>query len=176
MAHDVNQRIITDDEALPCFTRVSQSIATAVALLHGLLEAAMPKDHRAHHEIHTLLERAAAQQAESSLPRRCELDTSQRTPSEHPGRDASIHLVPHGSRQRTTVLVHQCLGRNHDARSTLDTRRRTYSDPREGALHGYHPHRSGRYDSGEDRSPSPDLPGPQAFARHILNAAFPPRY
>ena len=28
----------------------------------------------------------------------------------------------------------------------------------------------------EERSPSPDLPGPQAFGRHILNTAFSPRY
>ena len=72
--------------------------------------------------------------------------------------------------------MHQCLGRNRDARSTLDARRRTYNDPREGARHGYHPHRSGRYDSGDDRSSSLGLPEPQAFGRHILNIAFPPRY
>ena len=61
-------------------------------------------------------------------------------------------------------------------RDTLDSRRHAHGDVREGASHGYHPHRGGRYDSGEDRSPSPSLPGPQAFGRHILNAAFPPRY
>ena len=72
--------------------------------------------------------------------------------------------------------MHECLGHNHDARSTIDARRRAYNDSREGARHGYHPRRGRRYDSGEDRSPSPGLPGPQAFSRHILNAAFPPRY
>ena len=45
-----------------------------------------------------------------------------------------------------------------------------------GSATGYHPHRGRCYDSGEDRSPSPGLPGPQAFGRHILNAAFPPWY
>ena len=74
------------------------------------------------------------------------------------------------------VPVHQCLGHNHDARNTLDARRRTHGDPRKGASRGYHPRRGGRYDSDEDRSPSPGLPGPQAFGRHIHNAAFPPRY
>ena len=81
MAHDVNWRIIEDDEALPHFTRASQNIATVAALLWGLLEPTAPEDHRAHREIRTLLECAAAQQAESSLSRRCELDASQRTPS-----------------------------------------------------------------------------------------------
>ena len=67
VARDVNRRFIADDETLPRFARASQDIATTTTLLHGLLEAAMPEDHRAHHEICTLLERAAAQQAESSL-------------------------------------------------------------------------------------------------------------
>ena len=61
-------------------------------------------------------------------------------------------------------------------RDTLDTHRRTHSDVGEGFSHGYHPHRGRRHDSGEDRSLSPGLLGPQAFGRHILNAAFPPRY
>ena len=74
------------------------------------------------------------------MSQRCELDTSERMPSEHPDRDASVHQEPQGSRQRTTVLMRQRLGHNHDSRNTLDARR--------------------RYDSGEDRSPSPDLPRP----------------
>ena len=147
-----------------------------MALLHGHPKATTPEDHQAHHEIRTLLERAAAQQAESSLCRRRELNTSQRTPSERPTRDASVHQTPPSGRQCTAVPVHQCLSRNHDARSTLDACRCTYGDPREGAHHGYQPHHGGCYDSGEDRSPSPGLAGPQAFVRHILNAAFPPRY
>ena len=61
MAHDVNQRIITDDETLSRFAGASQNIAATMALLHGLLEAATPEDRWVHHEIRTLLERAAAQ-------------------------------------------------------------------------------------------------------------------
>ena len=61
MVHDVNRRIIVDDEALPHFTRVSQNIIAMAALLWGLPRPATPEDHWAHHEIHMLLERAAAQ-------------------------------------------------------------------------------------------------------------------
>ena len=111
MAHDVNRRIIVDDEALPCFARASQNIATVVALLHGLPEAAMPEYRQAYHEIRMLLERAAARQAESSLSQRHELDASHRTPSKHPSRDASVHQAPQDDRQLTLVLVHQRLGR-----------------------------------------------------------------
>jgi hypothetical protein len=41
---------------------------------------------------------------------------------------------------------------------------------------GYHPRRGGRYDSGEDRSPSPEPPGPQAFSRAIRQAPVPTRF
>ena len=57
--------------------------------------------------------------------------------------------------------VHERLGLNHDARNTLDARRRARGDEREEASRSYHPRRGGRYDSGEDRSPSPGLPGPR---------------
>ena len=59
VAHDVNRKIITDDETLPHFTRASQNITAMMALLHGLLEATMSEVRRAHCEIRTLLERAA---------------------------------------------------------------------------------------------------------------------
>ena len=110
------------------------------------------------------------------MSRRRELNASQRTPSERSSKDMSVHLAPQGDKQRTVVPVHQRLGHNRDVRDTLDARKCTYDDPREGASRGYHPCRGGCYDSSEDRSPSPDLLGPQAFGRHILNAAFPPRY
>ena len=61
MAHDVNQRIIANDEALPRFAHVSQNIAAMVALLQGLSEPATPEDRWTHRGIHTLLERAAVQ-------------------------------------------------------------------------------------------------------------------
>jgi hypothetical protein len=41
---------------------------------------------------------------------------------------------------------------------------------------GYHPRHEGRYDSEEDRSPSPEPPGPQAFCRAIRRAPFPTRF
>ena len=69
MAHDMNRRIIEDDQALPHFARASQNIVVAAALLRGLLEPTTLEDRWAHHEIRMLLERAAVQQAESSLSR-----------------------------------------------------------------------------------------------------------
>jgi hypothetical protein len=41
---------------------------------------------------------------------------------------------------------------------------------------GYHPRRGGRYDSEEERSPSPEPPGPRVFSRAIRRAPFPARF
>jgi hypothetical protein len=41
---------------------------------------------------------------------------------------------------------------------------------------GYHPRRGGRYDSEEDRSPSPKPPGPRVFSQAIRRAPFPARF
>ena len=68
--------------------------------------------------------------------------------------EASVHQAPQGGWLRTTILVHECLGHNRDARNTFDARRRAYGDPREGASYGYHPRHGGCYDSSEDRGPS----------------------
>jgi len=96
-ARNIHQRILTNDRTLPHITLASQNITAATALLHGLPEATTSEDRRAHREIRTLLERAAAQQVESSLSQRRELDTSQRTPSMHPARDVSVHQAPQGA-------------------------------------------------------------------------------
>jgi hypothetical protein len=41
---------------------------------------------------------------------------------------------------------------------------------------GYHPQRGGRYDSEEDRSPSPKPPGSRVFSQAIRQAPFPARF
>jgi hypothetical protein len=55
---------------------------------------------------------------------------------------------------------------HHDRRARLEERVRR----------GYHLRRGGRYDSGEDRSPSPEPPGPRVFSRAIRRAPFPARF
>jgi hypothetical protein len=44
------------------------------------------------------------------------------------------------------------------------------------AAAGYHPRRGGRYDSREDRSPTPKPPGTRVFSREIRTASFPQRF
>jgi hypothetical protein len=78
-------------------------------------------------------------------------------------REASVHT---GRTRNSAPAAPGRLGNEHhrrDHRAHLDERVRR----------GYHPRRGGRYDSGEDQSPSPEPPGPRAFSRAIRRAPFP---
>jgi hypothetical protein len=78
-------------------------------------------------------------------------------------REASVHT---GRTRNTAPTAPSRLGNEHHHRD-----RRAHLDER--VHRGYHPRRGGRYDNGEDRSPSPEPPGPQAFSRAIRRAPFP---
>jgi hypothetical protein len=78
-------------------------------------------------------------------------------------REASVHT---GRTRDVTPAAPGHLGNDHHRRD-----RRAHLD--EKVRRGYHPRRGGRYDSREDRSPSPEPPGPQAFSRAIRLAPFP---
>jgi hypothetical protein len=81
-------------------------------------------------------------------------------------REASVHTA----RMRDAMpATPDRLGNEHhrrDRRARLD----------EKVRRGYHPKRGGCYNSEEDRSPSPEPPGPQAFSRAIRRAPFPARF
>jgi hypothetical protein len=81
-------------------------------------------------------------------------------------REASVHT---GRKRNTAPAAPGCLGNEHRRRD-----RRAHLD--EKVRRGYHPRRGGRYDSGEDRSPSPEPPGPRAFSRAIRRASFLTRF
>jgi hypothetical protein len=78
-------------------------------------------------------------------------------------REASVHT---GRTRDATPAVPGRLSNEHHRRD-----RRAHLD--EKVRRGYHPRHGGRYDSGEDWSPSPEPPGPQAFSRAIRRAPFP---
>jgi hypothetical protein len=70
-------------------------------------------------------------------------------------REASVHT--RRTRDATPAAPHH-LGNEHHR---CDRRARLH----EKVCRGYHPRRGGCYDSEEDRSPSPEPPGPRAFSR-----------
>jgi hypothetical protein len=60
------------------------------------------------------------------------------------------------------------------ARNVINARRAGNTETR--AVVGYHPRRSGRYDSREDCSPTPEPPGTCVFSREIHTASLPQRF
>jgi hypothetical protein len=65
-------------------------------------------------------------------------------------------------------------GQDDDARNVIYARRKGDAEMR--VVAGYHPWRGGRYDSREDRSPTPEPPGTRVFSREIRMTSFPQRF
>jgi hypothetical protein len=117
-------------------------------------------------ELKNLLENAVARRAESSASRRRGCPSVHHVASSQHTRKASVHTEP--TRDETPTardrLGNEQHRRNHRARLEENVRR------------GYHPRRGGRYDSEEDRSPSPEPPDSRVFSRAIRRASFPARF
>jgi hypothetical protein len=163
------QHRVADDVRVrppPVSSGVAQNLAAAAILLRVMPEPSTTEGRRIQGELKNLLEDVTVRRAESSASR------GQGYPSEHRAatsqfmREASIHT---GRTRNTALAASGRLGNEYPHRN-----RRTHLDER--VCRGYHPMRGGRYDSGEDQSPSPEPPGPQAFSRAIRRAPFPTRF
>jgi hypothetical protein len=117
-------------------------------------------------ELKNHLEDAVVRRAESSASRRQAYPSEHRAATSRFMREASVHT---GRTRDATPVAPGRLGNEHHHRD-----RRAHLD--EKVHRGYHPRREGRYDSGEDRSPSPEPPGLQAFSRAIRRASFLTRF
>jgi hypothetical protein len=117
-------------------------------------------------ELKNLLEDVVVRWAESSTSRRQGYPPKHRAATSRFMREASVHT---GRTRDTAPAAPGRLGNEHNRRD-----RRAHLDER--VRGGYHPRRGGRYDNEEDRSPSPEPPGPQAFSRAIRWAPFPTRF
>jgi hypothetical protein len=167
LPQDVQHRIADDVRARlpPASSGVGQNLAAAAILLRATPKHP-PRGRRIQGELKNLLEDAAVRRAESSASRRQAYPPEHRAATSRFMREASVHT---GRTRDATPAAPGRLGnehRHHDRRAHLD----------EKVRRGYHPKRGGRYDSGEDRSPSLEPPGPQAFSRAIRRASFPTRF
>jgi hypothetical protein len=167
LAQDVQHRIADDARARmpPASSGVGQNLAAAAILLRAIPEPSTTEGRRIQGELKNLLEDAAVQRAESSASRRQGYPPEHRAATSRFMREASIHTR---RTRNTTPAAPRRLGNEHhrDRRAHID----------EKVRRGYHPNRGGRYNSGEDRSPSLEPPGPQAFSRAIRRAPFPTRF
>jgi hypothetical protein len=164
----IQHRIVDDVRARPppASSGVGQNLAAAAILLRVMPEPSTTEGRRIQGELKNLLEDVAVRQTESSASRRQGYPSKHRTATSRFMREASVHT---GRTRNTAPAAPGRLGNEHHRRD-----RRAHLD--EKVRRGYHPRRGGRYDSGEDQSPSPEPPGPQAFSRAIRRAPFPTRF
>jgi hypothetical protein len=139
-----------------------------------------PEARNLQREVQTLIEQAAVQQAESSASCiRHQGDVRDNgaaqggEPSVHAGEAAGRPANP-GRTLAKERLLDTRRALDGDARNVINARRTSKADAR--AAVGYHPRRGGRYDSDEDRSPTPEPPGTRVFSREIRATAFPQRF
>jgi hypothetical protein len=160
--------------------RASQKLIAAATLLRAMSAPSTPEARDLHREVQTLIEQAAVQQAESSASR-IRQQGDARDDGAAPGGEPSVHAGGAAGRPAnlgcTPVkerLIDARRALDGDARNVINARRTSKADTR--AAVGYHPRRGGRYDSDEDRSPTPEPPGTRVFSREIRAAAFPQRF
>jgi hypothetical protein len=162
------QHRITDDVRVrppPASSGVGQNLAAAAMLLRAMPEPSTTEGRRIQGELKNLLEGITVRRAKSSASQRQGYPSEHRAATSRFMREASVHT---GRTRNTASAAPGRLGNEHHHRD-----RRAHLDER--VRRGYHPRRGGCYDSGEDRSPSPEPPGPQAFSRAIRRAPFPTR-
>jgi hypothetical protein len=163
------QHRVADDVRVrppPTSSGVGQNLAAAAILLRAMPEPSTTEGRRIQGELKNLLEGAAVRRAKSSASRRQGYPSEPHAATSRFTREASVYT---GRTRNTAPAAPGRLGNEHhhrDLRAHLNERVRR----------GYHPRRGGRYDSGEDRSPSPEPPGPQAFSRAIRRAPFLTRF
>jgi hypothetical protein len=135
-------------------------------LLRAMLEPSTTEGRRIQGELKDLLEGTAVRRAESSTSRRRADPSEHHAVSSRRMREASVH--PERTRDEAPAARDRLDNEHHhlDRRTRLDKKVRR----------GYHPRRGGHCDSEEDRSPSPEPPGPRVFSRAIRRAPFPAHF
>jgi hypothetical protein len=161
--------------------RASQKLVAAATLLQAMPALSSPEARNLHHEAQALIEQVVVQQAEK-LVSRMRQPGSVRDNDNAQGRVASAHAdgeVGQPVNQGRTPVREQILdtcgqAQDGDARNIINARRTGNAETQ--AAVGYHPRRSGRYDSREDRSPMLEPPGTRVFSREIRTTSFPQRF
>jgi hypothetical protein len=172
----INADFNVDDPSTP--PRASQKLIAAATLLRAMPAPSTPEARNLHREAQALIEQAAIQQAESSASR-IRQQGSARDDEGAQGPETSIHTG--GAAERPTnlgrtparerLLDTRGQAQDGDARNVINARWTGNAETR--ATAGYHPRRGGRYDSREDRSPTPEPPGTRVFSWEIRTASFP---
>jgi hypothetical protein len=140
--------------------RASQKFIAIGTLLRAMPAPSTPEALNLHREAQALIEQAAVQQAESSVSR-IRQQGSARDDGGAQGPEASVHAGSAAGQQAQEGDAHNVI--NAWRTGNIETR----------AAAGYHPWRGGRYDSREDRSPTPEPSRTRVFSREIHTTSFP---
>jgi hypothetical protein len=175
----INADFNVDDLNTP--PRASRKLVAAATLLRAMPAPSTPKARNLHREAQALIEQAAVQQAESSASR-IRQQGSARDDGDAQGPEASVHAggatersaIPGHTPVRERILDTRGQAQDGDARNVINAQRASNTETR--ATAGYHPRRGGRYDSREDRSPTPEPPGTRVFSQEIHTASFTQRF
>jgi hypothetical protein len=157
--------------------RASQKLIAATTLLRAMPAPSTPEARNLHREAQALIEQATVQQAESSASRICQQGSARDDggvqgpePSVHTGGAAERPANPGRTPAKERLLDMRGQAQDGDTRNLINARRTSNAEARAAA--GYHPRRGGRYDSGEDRSPTPEPLGTRVFSREIRTTNF----
>jgi hypothetical protein len=175
-AHDhINADLNVDNPDTP--PRASQKLIAAATLLRAMPAPSTPEARNLHREAQALIEQAAVQQAKSSASRirqqgdaRDDGGAQGPEPLVHAGRATKRPANPGRTPARERLLDTRGQARDGHTRNVINAQRTSKAEA------GYHPRRGGRYDSDEDRSPTPEPPGTRVFSREIRTATFPQRF
>jgi hypothetical protein len=92
----------------------------------------------------------------------------------HTGGTAERPANPGRTPAQERLLDTRRQAQDGDTRNVINARRMGNAETR--ATAGYHSRRGGRYDSREDRSPTPDPPGTRVFSWEIRTTSFPQHF
>jgi hypothetical protein len=171
----INTDLNVDDLNMP--PRVSQKLIAAATLLWVMPAPSMPEARDLHREAQTLIEQAAVQQAESSASRMRQ-PGSARDNDNGQGQEASVHADDTAGQPanqgrtpvRERILDTREQAQDGDTRNVINARRAGNTEAR--TVVGYHPRWGRRYDSREDRSPTPEPSGTRVFSQEIRTTSF----
>jgi hypothetical protein len=175
----INADFNVDDPDTP--PRASQKLVAAATLLRAMPAPSTPEARNLHREAQALIEQAAVQQPGSSASR-IRQQGSMRDDGGAQGPELSVHAGgaverpanPGRTPAKERLLDTRRQAQDGDARNVINARQAGNAEARAAA--GYHPRRGGRYDSREDRSPTPEPSGTRMFSREIRTANFPQRF
>jgi hypothetical protein len=175
----INADFNVDDPDAP--PRASQKLIAAATLLRAMSAPSTPEARKLHREAQALIEQAAVQQAESSASRirqqgsaRDDGGAQGPEPSVHAGGVAERPAIPGRTPAKERLLDTCGQAQDGNTRNVINARRAGNAEA--WAAAGYNPRRGVCYNSGEDRSPTPEPPGTREFSWEIRTANFPKRF